>query len=162
MSTIADPLAQAVDNAELPAGWNKRVRDLIAERRSVSAQEFAWARTYERAQLRTWARFPRDGDVYEALADMAISYVTHWRAPFTGGDTGRLRGGTLVRVTVYPHEPEPVDVHAKPLDTERVEREIVSEADRRSAKYAGFSLAISTTELNTCFRLVTGESGTAL
>ncbi len=72
---------------DIPAGWNKRLADLEPSdhgdgRPSITGEEFEWAREYERRLLRPWARFPRDGEVYEALDDVAVSFLTHWRAPF--------------------------------------------------------------------------------
>jgi hypothetical protein len=88
--------------------------------------------------------------------------VTYWQAPFTGGNTGRLRRGTRVRVTVYPHDPEPIDVQAQPLERERIERELVPESDRTNARYVGYGLVLSTRELNKAFRLLgrEGSDGT--
>jgi hypothetical protein len=157
MNTLTEDEVPAVA-PPFPSGWNKTLRDLIAERRSVSADEFAWARAYERAKLRSWARFPRDGEIYEALCDMPVSYITHWRGPFTGGDTGTLRAGTRVVVHVGLDEPEPVHVHARPLDAARIEEELVSETDRRQPNYAGFSLTLSVEDLNKRFRRLAREA----
>jgi hypothetical protein len=146
---------------EFPPGWNKTIADLFAHsnesRSPIAPPEMEWARSYERSLLRSWARFPVDGDVYEAVEDMPIKFLTHWRSPFTGGGSGTLPKGTRVRVKVPDWMREPVGVNADPFDAERIERTLISEADRNNAKYGGYSLSISTAELNKCFRLVQGE-----
>lgn len=76
-----------------PPDWTKTLADLVAEskqtRSVIGPPETGWARAYERSLLRPWARFPLDGDVYEALEDTPIKFLTHWRAPFTGGGEGQ-------------------------------------------------------------------------
>jgi hypothetical protein len=145
---------------EFPSGWSKTLTDLIAEaeksRQPIGAAEGEWARAYERGLLRSWARFPVDGDVYEALDDTPILFLTHWRAPFTDGGRGTLPKGTRVRVKVSDWMREPLGVYAYPLDGSRIERLLVSEEDRKAAKYSGFSLSIRTADLNRLFRLVPG------
>jgi hypothetical protein len=143
-----------------PEGWTKTVQDLVAERaRTISAEEWEWARAYERSRLRPWARFPRNGDIYEALEDMPIRYLTHWRAPFTGGGTGALRKGTRVRVEVPDGDIEPIGVYADPLERDAIERELIPASDRAHEKYSGYSLSIGTKSLNRQFRLVSDVKG---
>ena len=144
--------------ATFPPGWSKTISDLLAENRNVSGEEIEWARNFEREQLRSWARFPRPGEVYELIGDAEISYLTHWGAPFTGGGKGMLRPGTRVRIAEGTGDAEPIGVHADPLEKSRIEAELVPEADRNSDDYAGFSLSISTSELNRLFRLVTSDA----
>jgi hypothetical protein len=137
-----------------PAGWNKTIDDLMAEKRAVGAEEIEWAREYERSQLRPWARFPRDGEVFEAEEDVEIGYLTHWAAPYTFGGQWTIRKGMRVRVAVPLPDEEPIGVYAAPLDA-GLETQIVPEADRTSRKYAGFSLFVKTDQLNKHFRTVT-------
>lgn len=137
-----------------PHGWNKTLDDLMAEHRMVSGQELSWARAYEQEQLRAWARFPRDGEVHEAAMDCEVTFLTHWAAPYTGGGKAKLPAGARIRVAVLPGDPEPIAVAAEPLDDGSLERELVPEAERTSAKYGGFSLSVGVAELNRSFRLV--------
>jgi hypothetical protein len=167
-STIEEAVAEFVvreldywmEPDEFPPGWNKTLSVLIAEltesRRPIGPPETEWARAYERSLLRPWARFPVDGEVYETLEDTPIKFLTHWRAPFTDGGEGTLPKGTQVRVKIPDWIREPIGVSADPLDVPRIERLLVSEDDRKNAKYGGFSLSISTAELNRRFRLVEG------
>lgn len=137
-----------------PLGWNKTISDLMSEKRTIPAEEIEWARSYERDNLRKWARFPRDREEFEATKDVAVTFVTHWQAPFTGGGTGTLPMGTRVRVSVSGPDPEPIGVYAEPLDYKRFETELVPAADRSTPKYGGFSLSISIEQLNKDFRRV--------
>jgi hypothetical protein len=143
---------------EFPAGWNKTIADLFAEakesRRPVGPPEIDWARAYERSLLRPWARFPLNGEIYEALDDTPVRFLTHWSAPFTDGGAGILPKGTKVRVQVSDFMPEPVLVYADPLDRDVIERILVPETTRKAHKYGGFSLSIPTADLNQRFRLV--------
>jgi hypothetical protein len=144
----------------LPPDWSKTITDLLAENRNISGQEIEWARAYEREQIRSWARFPRPGEVFELASDAEISFVTHWRAPFTGGGKGLLRKGTRVRIVDPVSDPEPIAVYAHPLEMSLVEVALVPESDRRAERYAGYSLSIRTVELNKLFNLVS-DSGNA-
>ncbi len=145
-----------------PDGWHKTLADLSAElkegqRSCLGSPEVDWARAYERSLLRSWVRFPLDGDIYEALDDTPVLFMTQWRAPYTGGGSGTVPKGTKVRVTVYDIEPDPIQVYASPLEAGMIERLLVPEADRKSATYNGFILSIPTTDLNKRFRLVQTE-----
>ncbi len=60
-----------------PEGWNKTLADLDAEYRAgarvtLGSPEVDWAREYERSLLPADTRFPREGDVYEALEDFEL------------------------------------------------------------------------------------------
>src|SRR4029078_2192779 len=124
-------------SSALPNGWSKTLDDLLAEKRQVSGEEIEWARIYEREQLRSWARFPRAGEVYELSDDAVIAYMTHWRAAFTGGGKGLLRKGTRIRTSVHTSDPAPIGVYADPLERSLVEAALVPEKDRSGATYAG-------------------------
>jgi hypothetical protein len=146
-------------NDAFPDGRHKTVADLSVEveqglRTSLGSPEVDWALAYERSLLRPWVRFPLDGDIYEAVHDTPLSFMTQWRAPYTGGGSGMVPRGTRVRVTVLGSVPEPIQVYASPLEADVIERLLVPEADRRSATYNGFILSISTADLNKLFRLV--------
>src|ERR1700722_2777945 len=141
---------------DFPLGWTKTTRDLFAESDKsgipVGPPETDWALAYERSLLRAWARFPRFGDIFEASDDTVVDFVTHGAAPFTGGGTGTLPKGTMVRVKSSVAS-EPLAVYADPLQRE-IELDLVSEADQAAQSYQGFSLIIATAHLNRNFRLV--------
>ncbi len=146
---------------DFPTGWHKTLAELLREaqeaRRPVGPPEVEWARSYERSLLRPWARFPLNGETYEALEDTPVSYLTHWRGPFTDGGSGTLPKGTRVRVQVIDLMPEPIAVSAQPLERDAIERLLVPETVRKTPKYDGFSLSISTADLNRRFRLIATE-----
>lgn len=140
-----------------PEGWNKTLSNLFAEmnrgeRPSVGFPESEWARNYERSLL-AGMRYPCQGDVYEALAEIPCSFLTAWAAPFTGGGEGTLYPGERIWIEHEP-SPEPISAYAIPLDYHALEQRMVPAADRTARKYGGFYLCVSTHELNTLFRLV--------
>jgi hypothetical protein len=143
---------------EFPSGWRKTIADLCAEskesRRPIGPTEIEWARAYERSLLRPWARFPVDGEIYETIEETPVSFLTHWQAPFTDGGDGVLPKGTKVRVRVPDFMPDPISVSADPLDRKRIETLLVPEAIRTAPKYGGFSLSISTADLNRKYRRI--------
>src|SRR5687768_831228 len=140
----------------VPSGWTKTIRDLARELpdRMPAPEEWEWARKYERAELRKWARFPVDGDVFEVTHATPVEYLTHWNAPFTDGGSGVLPAGTRFRVMVMQDDAEPINVCADPLDRDRIEKCLIpSEVSSRDG-YNGFSLSITTADLNRIYRLV--------
>lgn len=159
----ADAIAEMLRRARepippAPPGWNKTVADLLAEATGsgiiYAHPEMDWARDYERSLIPAGYRFPRKGDVYEALRDMPVKYMTDWRAPFTGGGEATLLGGEQVRVYCEPQGPEPLGAYVVPVDYEAAEARVVPLSDREHPKYAGFHLLFTTVELNQVFRLV--------
>jgi hypothetical protein len=139
-----------------PPGWNKTTSELAASKPFPTPLEWEWAQVYELMGLRKWARFPRDGEVYEALENLLIEYLIQWDAPVSSGDTGLITRGTQVRVSVMPEDQEPLSVYADPLEYDRVERELIPEGTRATTKYAGFYLSIRTEDLNRFFRRISG------
>lgn len=137
-----------------PSGWNKTLDDLDAEKRSLSGDEIEWAREYEREQLRGWARFPRDGEEFEAIDDTRVACVVHARAAYSSGLEVTLQRGTRIRVSVPGFDAEPVGVQAVPVDEKALEAQLVPEDQRRDGKYDGYSLSLKVAQLNREFRLV--------
>jgi hypothetical protein len=83
-----------------PPDWNKTIQDLLDEAKksgsAVGSPEVDWARDYERSLIPSGTRFPKKGDVYEAIRDVEVSFMTSWLAPLTGGGTGTLIKGQRV------------------------------------------------------------------
>lgn len=153
---------RALVRASMPPGWNKTFGDLnaemkLGERESVGPPEIRWAWEYERSLIPAHMRFPRKGDVYEALADMTARYMTAWKAPYTGGGEGLVEEGDRFLVHAEPSEPDPISVYVVPCEYEDVESRIVPASDRDHPKYGGFYLSFTTVELNERFRLVHEE-----
>jgi hypothetical protein len=142
-----------------PPGWNKTIRDLMAEvdsgaRRSVGSPEIDWARDYERSLLPADTRFPCEGETYEALEDCCVTYITSWAAPYSGGGTATLMRGERITIRFAPKGSRPIMIYADPAEYRVLESRIVPLAERRAASYEGYHLAIATVELNKKFRLV--------
>jgi hypothetical protein len=142
-----------------PVGWNKTLGDLDSENRTLSGHEIRWAREYEQEQLRSWARFPKDGEVFEALGPVTISYIVHYRAPYSGGGQGTLPAGTRLRVSVQAGDPEPVGVYAIPVEEGKLEELLVPAEERLSSKYDGYHLFLHVAQLNREFKLVPERAG---
>jgi hypothetical protein len=137
-----------------PAGWNKTLADLDAEKRSLSGEEIHWAREYDREQLRAWVRFPLNEEVFEATRDVPVTYIIDWRAPYSTGGDGVLPKGTRIRVSVLDGDPEPVMVYAIPVDEKAIAELLIPEDDRNSSKYGGYNLRIEVAKLNKEFELI--------
>jgi hypothetical protein len=142
-----------------PEGWNKTISDLSAEvdaglRPYLASPEVDWARDYERQLLPPDTRFPRQGDVYEALEEFEAAYMTSWAAPFTGGGKAKLARGERVEIRYAPLDTQPILVYAHAVNYKDVEGRVVPEAERKAETYTGFYFAIKTADLNKRFRLV--------
>ena len=124
------------------------------KRKSVGSPETEWAREYERSLLPADTRFPRKGDVYEAVEDVQIQFMTAWAAPFTGSGEGVLKKGERVFVDQEPSTPKPTGVYAVAMDYESTESRLVPESERSDPKYSGFYFSLKTVALNRHFKLV--------
>jgi hypothetical protein len=116
-----------------------------------------------RAKVRRWlvshgARFPRTGDVYEAVDTVPFIYFTSWRAPFTGSGKASLLPGDRVCVRWEPSEPDPVVVRVAAVD-DGLERRLIPASDREHSKYAGFYIQIETVDLFQKFKLIPEAEG---
>ncbi|MDQ1315982.1 MAG: hypothetical protein QG662_2091 [Pseudomonadota bacterium] len=147
-----------------PAEWNLTIDNLMDEmkagrRGSVGWPEMEWAREYERSLLPEGVGFPRQGDLYEALCDQTVSYLTAWAAPYTGGGEALLLRGERVWIESAPADERAIGTYALPVEYDKLERRMVPEGERKNAKYGGFYFYLSTRDLNDKFRLVgTGYS----
>ena len=142
-----------------PTGWNKTVADLLEEARrgergSVGSPEVDWARDYERSRIPFGTRFPRKGDIYEAIKDIHVHYMTAWAAPYTGEGEGTLIAGDRVFVYQDPLFSEPVVVYAKPVDYVALEERMVPSDVRADSNYSGFYFCVKTVDLSNLFKLV--------
>jgi hypothetical protein len=146
-------------NNVVPAGWSKTIRDLLKERSlgAIRPEEFEWARSYEKAELRKWARFPKAGDRYEAISDTQVDYLISWRAPLTSGGSGVLPQGTVIQVADTILESDPISIYAEALEKEKIEAILVPRQDVRSSKYIGYYLAVYTADLNNHYRLLSTD-----
>lgn len=125
-----------------PPGWNKTIQDLTDEAKksgsAVGSPEVDWGRDYECSLIPGGTRFPKKGDVYEAIQDTNVNYMTAWSAPYTGGGEGILHAGDRVLV---PHDPiyrHPVAVYANAVDYARLEERMIPESERSNRNMMDF------------------------
>ena len=142
-----------------PPGWNLTISDLSNEvkagkRNFIGQPEIEWARNYERGLIPIGTRYPRKGDVYEALSDMNVHYMTAWAAPFTGGGEGSLKMGEQVFLDHEPLESNPIGFYAVAVDYDAIERRMVPSIERSNEKYGGFYFAFKTVDIGSKLRLV--------
>jgi hypothetical protein len=99
-------------------------------------------------------RYPREGDVYEAIYDVSIGYMTHYfDLPYTGGGVATLPKGERVRVS-YARGDKAIGVYCDPLSYDQLHEQIVDAAERRNELYRGYCLAIETAVLIKSFKLI--------
>ena len=103
-------------------------------------------------------RYPREGEVYEAIEDAPVGYMTHYfNLPYTGGDDATLPKGERVRVS-YARGENPVGVYCDPLRYEELHEKIVGPEERGNEMYRGYYLAININVLTKSFKLVAGDA----
>jgi hypothetical protein len=85
----------------------------VGLRETLGSPEVDWARDYERSLLPADTRFPCKGDVYEAVEDFEVSYMTSWHAPCTGGGTALLKCGDQMEIPDSSVIPQPILVYAR-------------------------------------------------
>jgi hypothetical protein len=134
------------------------MEDLLAEmsagkRSIITDEEGRLAVAFERRQLPRDVRFPKEGEVYEAVTDVVITFLTHYSAPFTGGARTVFPKGERVRVSCVNGE-RPIGVYCTPLRYDDLHVFIVTNEERTRPEYNGYSLSIKTVQLNREFRLV--------
>ena len=142
-----------------PSDWRLTIDDLMREmkegkRKSIGSPEVDWARDYERSLLLSSTRFPKQGDVYSAIEDMEVSYMTAWRAPFTGGGKTTIRRGERFWIDSAPSSQQPISVYAVAMRYDALELEVIPAVERENPKYNGYYFSFKTEDLNTRFHLV--------
>lgn len=94
--------------------------------------------------------YPKGGEVFQAMNDVEITYLTHFMAPYTGGEKAILLKGEKVLVS-KPLNSKPKGYYCYPLNADEVEQRIIPNSDKNNPAYNGFSLSIDTKSLNTDF-----------
>lgn len=84
---------------------------------------------------------PRRGERYVVTDALETIALTHWKAPFTGGERVQAVPGLEFVVDRDPPD-EAIAVVAAPVDYARWERLLVSDEDRTHPQYDGYSLSI--------------------
>lgn len=142
----------------MPPGWNKTHADLTAElhsgkRAKIVREEMEWATQYEQSQLPPDIRFPKVGEIYEALEDMDVQFEIYFAAPVTNNGNGRLFKGERVKIKHIMPQDRPIRALARPVKYRAVEKRFLSEA-QREPPYSHFYIVFTTLELSASFRHV--------
>jgi hypothetical protein len=140
-----------------PKNWNKTTKELFSEDRDLSDKEIRWAIAYEREMIRDKVRFPINGEIYEAIEDVTMEYITHWKVPMTCDGEFILKKNTRIKIVIVDEDPEPISVYADAVEYEELEKEIIPDEIRNDERYNGFSLGIDTIDLNKYFKLIQPE-----
>ena len=97
--------------------------------------------------------YPKGGEVFEAINETQITYLTHFSAPYTGADNQTILKGERLFIN-KPNESKPFRYDCYPLKPDEVENRIIPSADRNDPEYCGFSLYIETSSLNKDCQLI--------
>jgi hypothetical protein len=142
-----------------PSDWKYKISDLVndmqsGKRRFIEPYEFEWAREYEQSLIPVDVRYPKKGDIYEALEDQTVGYLTSYKAPYTGGGDGTLLKCEQIWIWTAPAGEKPLAGSALPIEYEKMEERIIPKEERENLKYTGFQFVIPTVVLNSKFKLV--------
>lgn len=136
----------------------KTIDELFAElkvgkRTSINEKELENGRKLSKALMPTGLFYPKGGEVFETIQDTEISYLTHFMAPYTGGDKGTLLKGERILI-VKPSQDRPLSYYSNPINADEVEERIIPKSDKSDPAYDGFSLSIDTKLLNSNFKQI--------
>ncbi len=95
--------------------------------------------------------YPKGGEVFKAVQDVEIDYMTHFMKPYTGGGTAKLLKGERVIVS-KPNHYISLGYYCYPVNADEVENRVVPVSDKDDPTYNGFSLYIDTKSLNKNFK----------
>lgn len=142
----------------MPPGWNKTHEDLMAEmksgkRPSIGRAESDWATQYEQSLLPANIRFPKVGEIYEAVQDTDVQIEIYFSAPLTNSGNGRLFKGERVKINLISPQDKPIWAFADPIRYRTVEERFVPRA-QREPPYSHFTVVLKTVELHAYFRQV--------
>jgi len=148
-----------VGRKKRPKNWSITTEELFqelndAKRKEIKQYEIFWAKEYERTLYPPNTMYPQKGNVYEAIEDQEITYLTAWDAPFTGSGKGKIKKGERIWIDNDPIEDKPTGTYAVPVNYSELENRMVPEEERKDQKYSGFYFNISTPVLNSKFMLI--------
>jgi len=95
----------------------------------------------------------RQGQRYRTLKDLKVLFLTQWSAPYTGGGEGILPAGSVFTIELDPPA-HAMAASCRPENYAEVERRMVPEDERTSAKYGGFTLVIDLDVIRTQCQLM--------
>jgi len=139
--------------------WTLTLDQLFAEmasgkRRTIDMQDRERALNYERGLLPKDIRYPRLGDVYEALQDQPISYLVTYSAPYSGDGEAMLLLGDQVWIHSDPADDQALGSYALAVAYDDLEQRMVPTETRDDRKYTGFHFFFRTADLATKFKLI--------
>jgi hypothetical protein len=94
------------------------------------------------------SRRVRKGDRFVAVEDISTGVLTHWRAPFTGGNDAIVPKGTVLIALDDQKKGRP-GFACRPERYEEMENLLVPEEDRTADKYDGYSLVLESADIGT-------------
>lgn len=127
--------------------------DEIKKGKTVSGKAMENVRKLLKALKPTGLIYPKGGEVYEATQDIQIRYLTHFMAPYTGGDKAKLLKGERVIIS-KPNQAKPLGYYCYPINVDEIENRIIPNSDKNDPAYNGFSLSIDTKSLNSDFKQI--------
>jgi O-acetyl-ADP-ribose deacetylase (regulator of RNase III) len=134
----------------------KTIEELFAEvkkGKSVSGKAIDKARKLSKALMPTGLFYPKGGEVFEAIQDTQIIYLTHFMEPYTGGDKTKILKGERVIVS-KPNQEKQLSYYCYPIESTEIENRIIPLSDRDNPTYNGYSLSIDTKSLNQDFKQI--------
>jgi O-acetyl-ADP-ribose deacetylase (regulator of RNase III) len=127
--------------------------DEVKKRKTVSGKAMENARKLSKELMPAGFFYPKGGEVFEAVQNTQISYLTHFMAPYTGGDKAELLKGERVIIS-KPSQDKPLGYYCYPIKADEVEDRIIPYSDKNDPAYNGFSLFIDTKSLNKDFKQI--------
>jgi O-acetyl-ADP-ribose deacetylase (regulator of RNase III) len=127
--------------------------DDVKKGKTVSGKAMDKARKLSKALMPTGLFYPKGGEVFEAIQDTQISYLTHFMAPYTGGDKTKILKGERVIVS-KPNQQKQLSYYCYPIEANEIENRIIPLSDRDDPAYNGYSLSIDTKSLNRDFKQI--------
>jgi hypothetical protein len=103
-------------------------------------------------------RYPRKGDIYEAVTDFEVTYLTAWAAPYTGDGRGSLKAGDRLCIEHEPSNPKPISVYATAVNYEDLEKRLVPPDVRKNEQYCGYYFSLKIADLHSLFKLVHADT----
>lgn len=133
----------------------KTIQELIQEmsHRTVSAAEITAAREYERSLIPDDLVIPQTDQIFETIRPVPVTAMITYAAPVSDGVDCTLPIGTKLKIKAQTEE-KPIVIAADPLSYAALEAEIIPQAIRRSPRYTGYFLYISTVEFREGLRQI--------
>lgn len=123
------------------------------KRQTIGGKTLDNARKLTNALMPKGLFYPVGGEVFEALHDVEISYLTHFMAAYTGGGKAKLLAGERIIIS-KPNQAKPTGYYCEATNYMDIENRIVPYSDSGNPAYNGYSLSIDTIILNRDFKQI--------